>query len=534
MSSEIHQDSVPLNALHPGGMQSARIKWQKGEKRLKQILKRHFSIQNMNNYKRAAADFKRTIRRTRKKYWRDYCSALTAETAMNRIWKVFNSMKKRQPPDTYPLQSNVFLSAFEKAEVFSHHFAAIYNDTITIANEDLLSLHVQNAIEFNHNAYNIPFKLSELGSVIGGLPTNKAAGLDDIPYEFIRNLDPPAESFLLRIYNYCWSNSVFPESWKTAIILPFHKPGKDPSNPVSYRPISLLSTFGKVFERLVFNRLYWFLENSLKLPEFQAGFRKQRSTQDQLVRLEHFICRGIKEKQVVLTIYFDMSKAFDRVPHLAVLYKLSNMGVKGRMLGWIKNFLSNRTFQVNLLGEMSSANNLGIQGVPQGGILSPLLFIVFISDLPAFLDVSCSAFADDICLFTSANSMQQAILKMQRALNGFKVWADKWGLKINADKTSYQYFTRQRITQQVYLKYGTEDLNYSRVYKYLGLWFDSPYLTWRDHISNLTDSCKKRLNLMKACSSSSWGADRDTLLKIYKATILSKIQYGAVPLLVSP
>ena len=211
------------------------------------------------------------------------------------------------------------------------------------------------------------------------------------------------------------------------------------------------------------------MEHHSKLPEFQAGFRKQRSTQDQLVRIEHFICINIKEKRVALTIYFDMSKAFDRVPHLAVLYKLSEMGVKGRMLGWINEFLSNRTFQVSLLGEMSNLENLGTQGVPQGGILSPHLYIIFISDLPDLADVSCSAFANDICLFTSANTMQQAVLRMQRALDSFKTWADRWGLKINADKTSYQYFTRQKITQQVTLKYGTEDLLYSRVYKSLGV-----------------------------------------------------------------
>ena len=240
----------------------------KEKRRLKQILRRHFSIENMNNYKRAAAEFKRTIKRTRKKYWRDYCTTLTSESTMDQIWKVFNSMKKRQPPDTYPLESNDFLTAFEKTEIFADHFYSIYNDTISIENEELLHQHVLSAIRYCHNAYNIPFKMSELRVVTGNLPNNKAAGMDDIPYEFIRNLDPISESFLLRIYNDCWSNSIFPATWKNAIVLPFQKPGKDPSYPVSYRPISLLSTFGKVFERLVFNRLYWFLENNFKLPEF--------------------------------------------------------------------------------------------------------------------------------------------------------------------------------------------------------------------------------------------------------------------------
>ena len=221
-----------------------------------------------------------------------------------------------------------------------------------------------------------------------------------------------------------------------------------------------------------------------------------------------------------------MSNAFDRVPHLAILYKMSLLGVNGRLLGWIKNYLQDRSFQVSLLGVLSSVRNLGVQGVPQGAILSPLLYILFISDIPEFLDVSISAFTDDICLYTSAETVVEAERKMQLALNQFETWINEWGLKVNVEKTSYQYFTRKKLTQPITLMYGSQNLNYSRIYKYLGLVFDSPYLIWKDHILYLVESCKSRLNIMKA--SSSWGADRSVLMKIYKATILSKITYGAI------
>ena len=498
------------------------------KRRLKQIFKRHYSLENMLNYKRAAARFKRIIRKTRREYWQNYCSNLTSDSTMSNIWKVFNSIKKKQPPDTYPLQSNSFLSAEQKSELFADHYFSVYNDSNPIGNEEFLRQELHHAITFSHQAYNIPFKRSELDAVLKDLPSNKAAGADDVPFEFLSHLTGDLTNFLLRIYNCCWDLSFFPDQWKVAIVLPFLKPGKDPDLPISYRPISLLSTLGKVFERLVYNRLYWFLEHRNLLPEYQAGFRKQRSTQDQLVRLEHFICRGIKEKKVVITVYFDMSKAFDRVSHLAVLYKMSQLGIAGRMLGWLKNYLQNRTFQVGLLGVTSTSRNLGTQGVPQGAILSPLLYILFVSDIPEFLDVSISAFADDICLFTSADTAIDAERKMQAALNQFRTWVNQWGLKVNVEKTSFQYFTRKKLTQPITLMYGSQNLSYSRVYKYLGLMFDSPYLTWRDHVLYLVESCKSRLNLMKASSSITWGADRYTLMKIYKATILSKIQYGAV------
>ena len=187
----------------------------------------------MNNYKRAAAVYKRIIKRTRKKYWQDYCATLTADNTMDQIWKIFNSMRKKQPPDTFPLDSNGFLSASEKTEIFANHFFSVYNNAVLIDDIDRLHRHVIDAISYNHHAYNIPLKLSELSVVLCSLPIGKAAGLDDVPYEFLKHLDTQSEYFLLQIFNHCWNNSLFPDSWKSAIILPFRKPGKDPSLPVS-------------------------------------------------------------------------------------------------------------------------------------------------------------------------------------------------------------------------------------------------------------------------------------------------------------
>lgn len=125
------------------------------------------------------------------------------------------------------------------------------------------------------------------------------------------------------------------------------------TQPKSYRPLSLLSNIGKVFEKLILNRMNWYLEKHSLLPEYQMGFRRERSTHDQLVRLEHVICKSLKEKKFVITVYFDISKAFDKVSHLAVLLKLARLDIKGRMLSCIENFLLNRSFQVSLLGELS-------------------------------------------------------------------------------------------------------------------------------------------------------------------------------------
>ena len=497
------------------------------KRRAKRRLRRNHNQENILNYKRESAKCKRLLRRTKRAYWRSYCSALTSRTPIGVVWKVFNSIRRRQPPDVFPLDADRVLTAVDKANILAQwyetHFVAppIRGDILEMECE------VSRAIAFCHDAYNIPFKSEELEDILVGLPHNKAAGVDDIPYEFLSHLDGNFKIGLLGIFNKCWLEGEFPREWKHALVMPLLKPGKDPTVPVSYRPLCLLSTLSKVFEKLIMNRLSWFLESHSLLPEYQAGFRRNRSTHDQLVRLEHVICKSLKEKKVVISVYFDISKAYDKIKHLAVLVKLARLGVNGRLLAILKSFLSERSFQVSLLGQLSDVRQVS-DGVTQGAILSPLLFVVFLSDLPDLVDVHISAFADDICLYTTSDSYVFALEKMQEALDLFGNWCESWGVTINTDKTFVQYFTRKKINNPPVLVFNNSQLRYQRVCRYLGLLFDSPYLTWKDHIDYLVVDCKKRLNILKAVASTSWGAERKTLLQLYKGFILSKITYGSV------
>ena len=313
---------------------------------------------------------------------------------------------------------------------------------------------------------------------------------------------------------------------KNRILLPFLKGNKDPSLPKSYRPFSLLSAIGKVIEKLLHNRLYWYLETRNLLLPTQARFRQNRSTIDQLASLEHCIQCGLKEKRVVLVTYFDISKAFDKVPHTAILVKLARLGIEGNSLGWTKSFLEGRTFQAFILGKLSEKYDIEID-VPQGAILSPLLFSVFMSDMPILPGVNYSLFADDLCFYVVADEYDEALQNMQEALNHFRTWAAEWKGNINPDKSYVQYFTRKRITLPILLKYGNVPIPYAKQHKFLGLHFDSPLLTWKTHIEELVRNCYKRLNIMRASSSKAWGADRKTLPLIYKTFVGSKIDYGS-------
>ena len=217
---------------------------------------------------------------------------------------------------------------------------------------------------------------------------------------FLKNLNNAYQDYVLRLFNQSWECETLPSQWKTALLIPICKPSKVPTLVDSYRPISMLSCIGKLMERMVENRLDWVIERSEMLSETQTGFRKNRSTYDQLTSLDDEIHRALSQKHTCIVAYLDLAGAFDAVNHAMVIHKLAAAGITGRLLGWLQAYLQERTFKVLFEGEQSNARPI-TTGVPQGGILSPLLFNVLMSDFPQTEGVHCSIYADDIAIYAS-------------------------------------------------------------------------------------------------------------------------------------
>ena len=207
---------------------------------------------------------------------------------------------------------------------------------------------------------------------------------------------------LLDIINQSWKEAVFPEEWKEAEIVPIHKNGKQKHNKTSYRQISLFRCLGKTFEKMVNNRLLTFLEQNNLIDECQSGFRKNRSTEDQITLLSQEIEDAFQTKQKTLAVFFDLTKAFDKVWKDGLLYKLITNGIRGRMFGWIRDYLGRRRGRVKLDGYISKLVTLE-EGVPQGGSLFPTLFVIFINDLPKQFctNIHKTLHADDLAVWTT-------------------------------------------------------------------------------------------------------------------------------------
>ena len=281
-------------------------------------------------------------------------------------------------------------------------------------------------------------------------------------------------------------------------------------------------------ERMINDRLVWFLESNQLMTKYQAGFRKNNCTNDHLIRLESFIRDAFIKKEHVVAVFFDLEKAYDTTWKHGIMKDLHKLGLKGRLPLFIQNFLSDRTFNVRIGNTLSDIFKQE-QGVPQGSILSPTLFSIKINDIVKCVkDLDCSLFVDDFGIFIRSKNMETIEFKLQRCLNNIEDWATENGFKFSKTKTQCVHFCQIR---QLHLDphltiYGSPIPVVSEA-KFLGLLFDNK-LSFIPHIKALKAKCLKALDILKVLSSSDWGGDRTVLLNLYRSLIRSKLDYGSI------
>ena len=223
----------------------------------------------------------------------------------------------------------------------------------------------------NTESYNSKFSLKELSDALSKAH-DSSPGPDDIHYQLLKHLPSSSLSILLEIYNSIWTTGNIPKSWKEATVIPIPKPDKDHTDPSNYRPIALTSCVCKTMEQMINDRLTWFLESNI-ITNFQSGFRHQRSTNDHLVRLETFIREAFIKKEHLVSVFFDLEKAYDTTWKYGIMKDVHDIGLKGRLPLFLQNFLTDREFKVYVGSTLSELHNQE-QGVPQGSILSVTLF----------------------------------------------------------------------------------------------------------------------------------------------------------------
>ena len=369
--------------------------------------------------------------------------------------------------------------------------------------------------------------LHELEEALRKLKQKKAPGPDEITNEMLKHLGPGAKRFLLSVYNQSWHTGTVPTSWKKALVRPIPKKGKDKRDPTSYRPISLLSCTGKLLERIINKRLLWHLEVNSALAPTQTGYRQHRSTEDQLALLTQEIEDAFQEKKKVLAVFFDMSKAFDKVWKEGLLLKLLHAGVGGKMYKWLSNFLFNRTARVKIDGTTSNLVKLR-EGVPQGGVISPTLFLVYINDITTAVPkhVSNTLHADDFAVWCAEEHTSTAAHRIQNTINQVCDWTENWALQLNTTKTVSTLFSLSTSKEKVKLKLKDQAVPQVDKPTFLGVTLDTR-LTWKPHIEATARKAIKRLSLMKKLAGTKWGANSGILKKVYTGNIRPVVEYAS-------
>lgn len=499
--------------------------------------RRHRNQEDFIIFKQMRAIARRTLKQSKKDSWRAYISSLTKETPTAEVWRKIKFMTGRRTQTLIPALSDpdnkLILSDTEIANTLASNFSrkssdSCYSERFLDYKQNYESRIPMTNPPQTNPTLNLPITQEELLSALATCK-NSAPGPDRIPYIFIQKFPLAATNKLLELFNSIWLNQNFPSIWHEAVVIPVLKPGKPKDKPDSYRPISLTCTPCKLLEKIVNKRLLWFLENSKLINKFQTAFRPHCSTTDNLLQLHTEILNAFANKQQLIAVFLDIKGAFDTAWRAGILNTMHKWKISGNMLAFISNFLRQRTFRARVNGTLSDLQPLP-NGVPQGSILSPTLFNIAINDIFSKITapVQYSLYADDVILFCRGKNETTICDILQTALHHLEEWSLKTGFQFSAEKSkAIKFIKRHPSPMDSMLLLNNERLQFVRQHKYLGLIFDDR-LSWKPHIEQLRADCIKRLNVLKTLTCFKWGAQEAAILKVYRAVIRSKLDYGSI------
>ena len=491
------------------------------------ILKNSPTPHNLDSYKEKVKKFKDIIKTKKKNSFHSFINELTPDIPIGTAHQRIRALKgyKTAPDTPFLVDNKTILSDEGKAEALAEYYK---NNSTTFQHKTLPDFEEKFSNFTNDTSfvnYNSPITFSELKFAIAKVK-NTAPGEDNITYELIKNLPMHILHEFLYLINLSFQTGVFPTQWKKGLVLPIFKPNKPKGVPSSYRPITLLSCLGKIYERILNSRLQFIIEEKRLLSPSQSGFRKKQGTMDTLLQIEQEIRVSLNKKLCSVFVYIDLQSAFDSIWGRGLIYKLMTLGIRGNLLKILNSFFENRENKVLFNNSFSTPFNIAA-GTPQGSVLSPTLFNLMLQDIPQDSLIQSFIYADDITFCSSNKNPMQAAVDLQRYLDSFIAWTKEWGLRVNPDKCVIQHFTR-KITPIPYLSLDNNPIIYKSAHRVLGMILDSPKLTWTPHLQYLVNDCQRRLGLLRIISSPVWGASLKILRQTYISYIRSKIAYGCI------
>jgi Reverse transcriptase (RNA-dependent DNA polymerase)/Endonuclease-reverse transcriptase len=440
------------------------------------------------------------------------------KTSQKRFWSYVKYKTKGQHSSVPTLKNangNLVSDPKEKANLLNQHFHSIFTK-VNLSEP----IEVPNRTDEKFSLRNIHLVKSGILNLVKNLNQHKSPGPDGITPKLLKLVPEEISDYLLLLFNKCFELGTLPSKWKTANVTPIFKKGSRAS-PENYRPISLTSVVCKLFEHIITSNLAKYLENNHLFNQDQFGFRKRRSCELQLQRVCQDIAFILDNKEEADFIFLDFAKAFDKVPHHLLIEKLKSYGLQKDVVKVISSFLCGRTQKVVIDGYESDLVSVS-SGVPQGSVLGPLLFILYINDLPDNIKSKCKLFADDSLLHRKI-TCEADYQELQQDLNEVLEWCNKWHMKLNLDKCEHMKITSKRVQNHNEYTLSSHNLSTVPTYKYLGVNISND-LNWNHHVNTVINKANKVLYVTKLAMARSTPAVK---VAAYKTIVRPLLEYAS-------
>ena len=439
------------------------------------------------------------IKLAKKNYYYNLLESI--KTDIKKTWGVINKLlKPRNGQNKKQIASlkfgdNMHSDSQSISNILNEHFASV-GRSISNAFADIINTDTFDNIPYQPTQMELENTSAfEVFKVINSLK-NKSCPVSSYPVKVLKYISDIISPILADIMNISFSTGTFPDLLKVARVVPVYK-GGEKTDPNNYRPISILPIISKIFERIAHTQLQKYFDNHNLLTDCQYGFRKGRSTTKAVLDNLQYIYENLDIGSTVISVFLDFSKAFDCIDHEILLTKLDLYGVRGVTGQWFKSYLSRRSQYVSI--DKKSSNFAGVShGVPQGSILGPLLFLIFINDFP-----SCNPFfrftlyADDSTLTCKFPNSNPDIIKntLSVELNKVNKWLENNKIKINYDKTKFIIFNYRKSIDVNSLTIGNNQISRANAVKFLGIYIDEK-LSFKTHIDNISEKTGKTVGLL--------------------------------------
>ena len=506
--------------------------------KLRRKVNKNSTKKQREEWLKAVQATKDEIKKAKDNSWKETLEDIVTEADDAKMWRLIKSLNgtpnANSPNEVMVKDGKRIVVDKQKADTFNSHYSKVsrlkFSKDDRSTNRELKQkLSESRKTGFEHSK----FTIAELRKAIKKMKAKGAAGPDDIPPTFLKNLGTIALERLLYIFNLSVDKSECSQIWRRAIIIPLLKQGKSASDLASFRPISLTSCVVKALERMIGERLFHLAESNNWFSPLQAGFRKGRSCEDQILKITQAIEDGFHHKRPhkrSVLVLLDFSKAYDTVWRQKLLLSMLDKGVPMYLVHWLWGFLQNRLAKVRFNGTLSSSQ-LYIQGLPQGSVLSPILFLFYINNLAEILppETVNALYADDVTILASDPKSKVATELAQKTVDVVNEWSKRWKLLLNASKSECCFFTLDRHESKLSptIVIDGKVIAHTPNPRLLGVILDRE-LTFSDHTDTVIERVRTKQKMLSAVANSEWGWRKQNLKRIYVAFCRSVFDYAAI------